>query len=222
MQDGICWITESVPNNNTSSVPESEITLVVKGGGCDAKAGSAGLPDYRAGAVEEAEVSVREEVKGAPRIDRGGGDTRLPDGEAGEGDASDVGTGVIGVGDEGEGEVSTWGLPGGCVVVGSEGGAWPWKDVCRIEGFEEKEEKKRKQRDGCHFFIYGVHLGETISEKKRKRKKREREIERERGEMFEVFCRSERGEERRRLLTKKVRGRGVATLPVQVGGVLIL
>lgn len=118
MQDGICWITESVPNN-TSSVPENEITLVVKGGGCDAESGSAGLPDDRAGAVEEAEVSVREEVKGAPRIDRV---PRLPDWEAGEGDAGDVGTGIIGVGDDGEGEVSTWGFPGGA-AVGSEGGA---------------------------------------------------------------------------------------------------
>lgn len=204
MQDSICWLTESVPNNNTSSVPESEITLVVKGGGCDSEAGSAGLPDDRAGAVEEAEVSIREEVKGAPRIDRGAGATRLPDGEAGEGDAGDVGTGVFGVGDEGEGEVSTWGLPGGCVAVGSEDGARPWKDVCRMEGFEEKEDKKTKERVGCHSFFYGVHLGERISEKKRKSKNRERYIERERGEMSLVFCCSKRGRKRRRLLTNKV------------------
>lgn len=137
------------------------------------------MPDDSAGAIEEAEVSVREEVKGAPRIDRG---PRLPDGEAGEGDACDVGTGVIRVDDEGEGEVSTWGLPGGCAAVGSEGGAWPcWKDVCRIEGFEEEEEeKKTKERVGCHFLFFFPSIGffwvraEGISEKQRKRKKRER------------------------------------------------
>lgn len=63
MQDGICWISESVPNSNRASVLESEITLVVEGRGRDSEASGVRLPDDGAGAIEEAEIAVRLELK---------------------------------------------------------------------------------------------------------------------------------------------------------------
>lgn len=144
LDDGVGRVVEALPDG-AAAVHEGEVAGIVEVGVGDALVGGVGLPDDGVRAVDQDEVAVGAELEGGGGADRGGGVVGVdggPDADrTGVGDGREIEGGILGVGDEAEGEGPLVGGPGG--VGRGEGGSQG--DVCAGEGDAEEEKHRGEQ-----------------------------------------------------------------------------